>query len=183
MKTPGRSDADRILHADGRVVLRRLHETDLAAFQAYRGDRELGRYQGWSPLPEAQARAFLETMRDAPLFRPGEWIQLGIADPVSLALLGDIGIFLSDDAKHAEIGFTLARAAQGRGLATAAVRAALAMVFASTRVERIVGVTDARNAPSIALLRRVGMTKREERGVVFRGEPCVEHVFAIERGE
>ena len=32
---------------------------DLVAFQAYRGISELGRYQGWLPMSETLARAFL----------------------------------------------------------------------------------------------------------------------------
>ena len=180
MNTPALLHSDRIVRSGQGVVLRRLDPQDLAAFQAYRGDVELGRYQGWSPLPEAEAQAFLAAMSEAPLLRRGEWMQLGIAEPGSPRLLGDIGLYLSDDARQAEIGFTLSRAAQGRGLATAAVRAALALLFESG-VERVVGVTDARNAASIALLLRVGMRKCEERNVGFRGEPCVELVFAIER--
>jgi hypothetical protein len=54
------------------IALRRLSVSDLAAFQAYRSDPELGRYQGWSPMSEPEARAFLEEMNGVPLFRPGE---------------------------------------------------------------------------------------------------------------
>jgi Acetyltransferase (GNAT) domain len=100
------------------VVLRRLSVTDLVAFQAYRSDAELSRYQGWSAMPDPEARAFLDEMNAAPLFRPGEWAQIGIAEPQTLALLCDIGLHLAEDSRQAEIGFTLARHAQRRGLAT-----------------------------------------------------------------
>jgi hypothetical protein len=50
------------LRGDG-FVLRRLATADLAAFQAYRTDAALGRYQGWSPMTDAEARAFLEERR------------------------------------------------------------------------------------------------------------------------
>ena len=163
------------------VVLRRMHAGDLAAFQTYRADPELGRYQGWSALPDADALAFLEDVRTAPLFHPGTWMQIGIAEPHHPALVGDIGLFLSDDASEAEIGFTLARAAQGRGLATAAVRAALQLVFEATSVRRVRGITDARNQGSVGLLERVGMRRLEERTVEFRSERCVELIYALER--
>jgi ribosomal-protein-alanine N-acetyltransferase len=163
--------------------LRRLSVTDLVAFQAYRGDAELGRYQGWSAMPDPEARAFLDEMNAAPLFRPGEWAQIGIAEPRSLALLGDIGLYLAEDSRHAEIGFTLARHAQHRGLATAAVREAVQLVFAFTAVERVVGITDARNHASIALLGRIGLSKVGERTVAFRGEACVECVYAVARAD
>ena len=43
-------------------MLRRLGVGDLAAFQAYRLDPELGRYQGWSPMSPAEATDFLSAM-------------------------------------------------------------------------------------------------------------------------
>lgn len=166
--------------ADG-VVLRRLAVSDLAIFQSYRHDAELGQYQGWSATSDADASAFLNEMSTAAPFRPGEWFQLGIAEPGTLALAGDIGLFLASDGAHAEIGFTVRREFQGRGMATSAVRVAIGLVFEYTNVERVLGITDARNLPSIRLLERVGMLKTESRNSVFRGEPCVEHVYAISR--
>ena len=163
------------------IVLRRLSVADLAAFQAYRTDAELGRYQGWSAMPDAEASAFLDEMNQAPLFQPCQWAQIAIAEPQTSALLGDIGLYLAPDAREAEIGFTLARHAQGRGLGAAAVREALQLIFQSTAVERVVGITDARNQASIALLERVGMRKMEERTVEFRGELCVELVYVLAR--
>jgi RimJ/RimL family protein N-acetyltransferase len=163
------------------VALRRLSASDLVEFQAYRTDADLGRYQGWSAMSEADALAFLEEMSSVQLFRPGEWAQIAIAEPERLALLGDVGLYLAEDASQAEVGFTLARHAQGRGLAAAAVRAAIQLVFEFTAAERVLGVTDARNHASVALLERVGMQRQEERTAVFRGEPCIEYVYAVLR--
>jgi RimJ/RimL family protein N-acetyltransferase len=163
------------------VALRRLAASDLAAFQAYRSEPGLGRYQGWSALSDDAARAFLEEMNAAPLFRPGRWIQLGIADPQTLALLGDVGLFLSEDAAQAEIGFTLSGAAQGRGVATAAVRESLRLIFERTPVLQVVAITDARNLASVRLLERIGMRRQAERRVPFRGEPCIEYVYVLAR--
>lgn len=165
------------------IALRRLSVADLAAFQAYRTDAELGRYQGWSAMSDADAWAFLDEMNKAPLFRPGQWAQIAIAEPQTSALLGDIGLYVAPDARSAEIGFTLARHAQGRGLGTAAVREVLQLIFLSTAVECVMGITDARNHASMALLQRVGMHPVEERSVEFRGEQCVEVVYALHRHE
>jgi len=156
---------------------------DLPAFQAYRTDVELGRYQGWSAMTDSKARAFLDEVNKAPLFCPGHWAQIAIGEPQTLVLLGDIGLYLAADSRHAEIGFTLARHAQGRGLATAAVREAVRLIFSSTAVEHVLGVTDARNHASIALLERVGMHRSKERTVEFRGEECVEYVYVLARGD
>jgi aminoglycoside 6'-N-acetyltransferase len=164
-------------------LLRRLRTSDLAAFQAYRSIPELGRFQGWSPMPDAEAVAFLTEMGAAPLFAPGEWVQLGIAAHDSDQLIGDIGVFVSADGLGGELGFTLAPAAQGRGIATAAVRQALQVLFATTRVKQVLGITDSRNLASVRLLERVGFQHRESRHTVFRGEPCVEAVYVLSRDD
>jgi ribosomal-protein-alanine N-acetyltransferase len=161
--------------------LRRLRASDCEAFQAYRGIAELGRYQGWSPMSEAEALAFLDEAGRSPLFVPGDWIQLGIAEPASDRLVGDIGLYLSGDGSSGEVGFTLAPSAQGRGIASRAVREAVQLMLGATRVERILGVTDARNLPSIRLLERLGFGFVESRRVEFRGEPCTERVYALLR--
>lgn len=162
-------------------LLRRLDPADLAAFQAYRGDPEVGRWQGWTPWPDARALAFLTEMATVPLFRPGHWTQLGITDPATGALLGDIGIHLSEDGREAEFGFSLAREAQGRGLATAAVREAIARVFADTAVQCIHAQTDARNSACIRLLERLGAPLLARIDTEFRGAPCTELRYELAR--
>jgi aminoglycoside 6'-N-acetyltransferase len=165
----------------GPIALRRLAPEDLAAFQAYRRDPELRRYQGWSPLPDAEARALLARMHTAGPLQPGVWFQLGIADAQSMQLIGDIGLLLSADGSSAEIGYTLARSAQGRGLATVAVREAVALVFECSAASQVLATSDARNHASIRLLERIGMQRVEERNARFRGEPCMEITYAIAR--
>ncbi len=164
-----------------RVILRRLAPADLENFQDYRRDPAVARYQGWSPMPDPEAAAFLEQMRSAACFEPGTWLQLGIAERNSGALIGDIGVCVAPGGAQAEIGFTLSPKSQGRGLATEAVRAAIGLLFDHTGVARVVGVTDARNLPSVRLLERVGMHRTGTANAVFRGEACVEHSFAITR--
>jgi RimJ/RimL family protein N-acetyltransferase len=163
------------------VVLRRLAISDLAAFQAYRHDAVLGQFQGWSATSDADALSFLTQMSTAALLQPGTWSQIGIADATSQALIGDIGLFLAPNSRHAEIGFTVERKSQGRGLAMTAVREAINLVFEHTTAEQVLGITDARNQPSIRLLERVGMRKTESRSATFRGELCLEHVYTIPR--
>jgi RimJ/RimL family protein N-acetyltransferase len=161
--------------------LRRLHASDLGPFQAYRNIPDLGRYQGWAAMSEAEALAFLVGMEVTPLFQPGTWVQLGIADSDTGGLVGDIGILLQADTQTAEVGFTLAPSAQGRGVATLAVREALQMLFTATSVWQVLGITDARNSRSIRLLERLGFKCRASRRAVFRGEECTELVFVLPR--
>jgi aminoglycoside 6'-N-acetyltransferase len=173
---------DPLPRVGSRIVLRRLRSADLDAFQAYRADWNVGRYQGWSPMSPGEGAAFLEHMRISAAFTLGEWLQLGIAERSTDHLIGDIGICLHGPAEaHAEIGFTLAPGAQGRGLGSEAVREALAMLFERTDIARVVAVTDARNVASVRLLQRVGMEPVETVHAVFRGEPCIELVHELRR--
>ena len=174
-----RTTPDPLPRSCGGVVLRRLALTDLADFQAYRHDPEVGRYQGWEPVPDDRAAAFLAEMSEVPLLQPGEWAQIAIADAGDNRLIGDIGLFLAADGTYAEIGFSMARASQGRGLATIAVREAIRLVIALTPVERIIAIADARNTPSIRLLERVGMTRVGSTDTTFRGEPAVEYTYTL----
>ena len=160
-----------------RLRLRRLGAGDLLAFQAYRGDPGLGRYQGWQAMDEAAALAFLRDMAGCAFCAPGSWFQLAIARRDDDGLVGDIGIHLHTDGRGAEIGFTLARAAQGQGLASEAVHAAVDLIWAHTAAERVLGITDTRNAASLRLLRRVGLRPFSTLAVVFRGEACEEQFF------
>ena len=161
--------------------LRRLRPADRVAFQAYRAIPELGRYQGWSPMSESEALDFLAKMNQAPLFTPGEWVQLGTAEPQSDFLIGDVGLYLSSDGSTGEVGFTLQPSAQGHGVAGRAVREALQLLFSATKVSCVLGRTDERNLPSVRLLERLGFQYVENRRVVFQGEPCSEKVYSLSR--
>lgn len=164
-----------------RIALRRLSTADLPAFQAYRHDSAVGLYQGWSPQSDADALAFLDGMATAPLFVPGEWCQIGIADTENNALIGDIGVCVAADETTAEVGFTLSAASQGKGLASEAVIEAIGLLFERTPIGRAVAITDARNLPALRLLENVGMRQTAIISTTFRGEPCTEHEFEINR--
>lgn len=161
------------------MTLRRLRPDDLVPLQAYRSDPEVGRYQGWEPMTDAEAAAMIAEMAAAPCPTLGGWVQIAIADTETDALLGDIGLHVSESGEGAELGITLAPHAQGRGLAEEAARALIAGLAADTAVRRLVGITDARNTPSARLLERLGMTFEAEEETTFRGEPCRERRYAL----
>lgn len=166
-----------------RVRVRHLRETDLDAFQHYRRDPALAKFQGWTGLDDNAALAFLREMSIVKGFNRGEWTQLGIAHAEDDSLIGDIGIYLDGSGEYAEIGISLARSAQGHGFAREAASIALELVFATPTVHRVLAITDARNERSIKLWLRLGMRLVRTQEVEFRGEPCVEHVYALERGQ
>jgi RimJ/RimL family protein N-acetyltransferase len=165
-----------------RIVLRRLRPTDLADFQSYRADPEVGRFQGWSPVPSSMAQVFLADMNVVKFAAVDVWFQLGIADRATDRLIGDIGFSICGPGhQHAELGFTLSRPAQGRGLATEAVRAMIELLFEHTEVARVVSIVHVENHACVRLLQRLGMRLVGTVDSVFRGEPCVEYVYMIWR--
>ena len=173
--------ADPLPRVIGRVVLRRLALADLGRFQAYRHDPDVGRYQGWEPQPDHEATQFIEAMSRVDLFPRGAWLQLGIADGSTNELIGDVGVCIDADARRAEVGFSVARAAHGRGLGAEAVQGLIEFIFEQTDVAEVVAVTDQRNIPAGRLLERIGMRHIETLHTSFRGEPCVEHVWTISK--
>lgn len=164
-----------------RMRVRRLRADDLRAFQAMRHDEEVGRWQGWTPIDDEAARAFLADMADGPWLRPGAWCQLALADRASDAFVGDIGLFSPAQGDGAfEIGFSLSRDAQGRGLAREALAALLPAVLAAGAGARMQAIVDTRNDASVRLLQRLGFRLAGTEDAEFRGLPCREHHFLLE---
>lgn len=165
-----------------RLLLRRMQQSDIERFAAYRADAELARYQGWEPMSTAEAAAFVEDMRAAPALVEGKWLQIAIAELSEGGLVGDIGFCLQADGDLA-VGFTLRRQSQGQGFATEALRAFANAMLQRPTVRRVVGIVDARNSASIRVLERVGMRWVGSCDTVFKGEPCTELRFELQRGD
>lgn len=141
------------------TTLRRMQPDDLAAFQAYRRDPEIARYQDWEVMDDTRAARFLHHCATVePLLQPGHWCQIAVAETASGALIGDMGLRLAEDEREGETGITLAAAHHGKGHAQRAMRLATGLMFDTTRIERIRAWADVRNTASVTLLRRVGFT-------------------------
>lgn len=170
-------------HAAERVRLRRLRVSDFRGFHAYRGDPGVARYQGWETTTETETEALLRDLaRNASGLEPGEWVQIGIALQDGDRLIGDLGVWLSPDQRTAEFGVSLARSAQGQGHAREAAAALVALLFAHTPVQRVIAISDARNAACLRLLGRLGMRHADTVGAECKGELCTEHLYVLERG-
>jgi RimJ/RimL family protein N-acetyltransferase len=164
-----------------RIILRRLGPADLIGFQAYRSDTEVGRYQGWSVQTDREALSFIAEMSNAALFPCGNWVQLAVADRETNTLIGDVGLCVAADGASTEVGVTISPSFQKQGLGTEALREAIALLFGHSSAVQVFCITDARNTPSIRLLERAEMRRTATVEAVFRGEPCIEHTYAIYR--
>jgi RimJ/RimL family protein N-acetyltransferase len=138
-----------------RLVLRPFTLDDAAAFAAYRSDPDVARYQSWqAPYPLALAKAFIASLAgiDGPV--AGDWVQIAVEHDGALA--GDVAVGLSKDGLIATIGYTLAPARQGRGLAVEAVDAVVDRLFADLGVHRVEASVDPRNVASARLVESLG---------------------------
>jgi RimJ/RimL family protein N-acetyltransferase len=144
-----------------RVALRRFHPDDLDKFVAYRSSEQVARFQSWdAPYPREEGERFIrETAADDP-DTAGEWFQFAVALRSSGQLIGDCAAMPhADDPRQCDIGFTLSSEHQGHGYASEAVRLLLTYLFTARAKHRITAYCDPRNAPSVALLERLGMRR------------------------
>jgi [ribosomal protein S5]-alanine N-acetyltransferase len=92
-------------------------------------------------------------------------------------MIGFCGLQPLDGTAETEIGWWLARAWWGRGLATEAARTALLDGFERATLERIVAVAVAANRASIHVMEKMGM--KYEREMLHRGLDVV--LYAVNR--
>lgn len=174
-----------------RLRLRRFRDADLAPFMAYRNDPEVARYQSWEQTSLAEAQAFLREESVTRYGVPGAGAQIAIEQKATGALIGDLYFHLEDTGAatehpwQGEMGYTLARDAQGHGFATEAVTAWLDYAFTAYPLHRVVAVVDCLNARSFALLERLGFRREGHflQNVWFKGAWGDEYLYATLREE
>jgi RimJ/RimL family protein N-acetyltransferase len=139
-----------------RLVLRPVRESDVDTLTAYRNDPQVAALQDWD-LPYERERA--ERLAAAHVGRddvlPGSPTQIGIEHDGEL--VGDVFVGLHEHGGVAEIGFTLARAHQGKGYATEALAAIVDDLVERLGVHRVFAQLSPRNEDSIRLLERTGL--------------------------
>jgi RimJ/RimL family protein N-acetyltransferase len=165
-----------------RLTLRPLGLDDLEEFVAYRQDPAVARFQGWEPsFSLDDGRALILAQPSEALPPPGGWLQLAVHTKNG-ALVGDVAVHALEDRPNSlEIGVTLARAAQGAGLATEALTALLGHLRTDVGASRVVAVCDSRNEPVARLLQRVGLRREssETRAEWFKGEWITLDTYAV----
>ena len=141
-----------------RLIIRRFQADDVAALAAYRSDADVARYQEWEvPYPPEKARRFVESLEGAAPGATGTWFQFAVALTSTGLLIGDCGLRPTRrDPSRAELGFTFAKAYQGRGYASEAVRRLLDYVFMSLALQRVFAITQIQNRAANRLLKRLG---------------------------
>ena len=172
----------------GRLILRRFTDADLAPFLAYLNDPLVARYQSWESYTAEAAQAAIDAQRNLEPGVAGKWFTFAIELKETGALVGHVALSVREEsrpAEQAEIGFTLARAFHGKGLACEAARRVLDYAFDELELHRVIAVTDCENMSSVALLERLGMRREGHfiQNIWFKGKWGDEYQYAILREE
>jgi RimJ/RimL family protein N-acetyltransferase len=166
-----------------RLRLRPFRKDDLDGLLAIQSRPEVARFLYWEPRSRAEVEgALAQLIAAAAIVGDDDMLALAVERRADAALVGHLTLWLrSLEHRQVEIGFVFHPDEQGQGYATEAARELLPLAFEHLGAHRVFGRTDARNEPSAALMRRLGM--REEahfRGAeIFKGEWGDELVFAI----
>jgi RimJ/RimL family protein N-acetyltransferase len=139
-----------------RLTIRPLARRDITEFTRYRNDPDVARYQDWVlPYTRDLAHAIVDDAEATGMPSAGGWMQLAVTDSDD-RLLGDVAVWLDDDALLAMIGYTLAPQHQGKGYAAEAVRAVVDWLFTVRKVHRVAATIDPDNVASARVLERNG---------------------------
>lgn len=169
-----------------RLFVRPFRDADLDPFMAYRNDPEVARYQGWESISASQAYAFVQEMKAVRPGIPGRWFQFAFELKATGTLIGDCALkFDEPEARQAELGYTLARAYHGQGLASEGVSSVLDYAFGTLRLHRILALVDCRNTASVALVERLGMRREGHflQSYWYKGAWADEYQYATLRDE
>jgi RimJ/RimL family protein N-acetyltransferase len=174
-----------------RLRLRLMTVDDIDDVFAYHSREDVCRYLLFAPRTREEVAAKVEACAAATtLAVDHDYLQLALelpgTDDSPARVIGDSYFTLANlENSRGEIGWTMHPDFVGRGYASEAARAVLAIAFETIGLHRVVADLDPRNAASIALCRRLGM--REEAHHVqdlwFKGEWADTGTYAILRDE
>jgi RimJ/RimL family protein N-acetyltransferase len=166
-----------ILETD-RLILEAWQPSDWFLLRPIATDTEVMRYiTGGPPWTDEQIQSFVE--RQIATYAARGFCRWKLLLKPSGEMIGFCGVGYWRNNPDPEIGWWLARAHWGRGLATEAARAALRHAFESTGLDRVISVAKPANAASIRIMRKLGLGFDCE----FESEGFRLVRYAIERSE
>jgi RimJ/RimL family protein N-acetyltransferase len=170
-----------------RLVLRPWREGDLDDVHSFQSDPEVVRYLYWELRTREESLQWLrERIAADRLAADGDGISLAVERRADGRVLGGVnGWWRSVEHRQGEIGFVLARDAQGQGYAREATAALLDLLFDRLDLHRVSGTADARNVASTALMARLGMRQEAHfrEAEWFKGDWGDTAVYAVLRRE
>lgn len=139
---------DFIIFETERLFLREFNADDAEAVYAYAGDAENTVYMDWGPASPEDVRNFVQSRLAQQITEPRRTFDFAVCIRETGALIGSMGLFLSDDGQQAELGYTLNKNFWGRGYASEAAAGMLRFGFLNLDLHRISAKCDSVNKAS-----------------------------------
>jgi RimJ/RimL family protein N-acetyltransferase len=144
---------------------------------------EVARHMYWEPSTREQVEPMLARWIEAMgLEKDDDAVTLAVERRGDGLLLGNVTVFMrSLEHRQVEVGWVFHPDAGGHGYATEASRAVIDLAFDTLQAHRVFARTAARNEPSSALCRRLGMRQEAHfrESELFKGSWGDELVFAV----
>lgn len=139
-----------------RLILRTLTEQDLDAVVKLNSDPEVVKYiTGGVPMPKEQTEArfnfYIEHQKKHGF---AIWALINKEDSLFIGLCG---LQFLENTENVEVGYRLAKAFWGKGIATEAARACIDYGFKKLNLAEIVAVIDAENIASHQVIQKIGL--------------------------
>lgn len=141
-----------------RLLVRSLRTADVEAVLGWRNDPLVARHQAWTlPFPRERAQEMVSSAMELGGPVDGRWWTAAIEHAGSGDVLGELVVHLTNEARTAEVGYTLASRAWGHGYATEALAALVGWLFDSLPLTRVWGGLHPDNRGSAMVLERTGL--------------------------
>jgi ribosomal-protein-alanine N-acetyltransferase len=164
-----------------RLRLRMFTPRDADAYNAaIHSDPDVMRYMpGGTPRSRARSASLIATIvKWWSAHNYGLWAVESLAGG---ELIGHCGLMQEPDSGAVEIGYALARAHWGQGLASEGARASLRYGFEQAGLERVIALADPANAASRRVMEKIGMRFEGVTRLYYSGWELA--LYAIDRQE
>jgi len=140
-----------------RLLLRLLEPSDAKSVQDLAGDEKVARttLSIPHPYPDGAAEKWIEITHQA--VEKGESYTFAIVKKEAGELIGCMGLAVSKNHQHAELGYWLGHPHWGQGFATEAARRMVAFGFEDLGLNRIFALAMTKNPGSYQVMRKIGM--------------------------
>jgi RimJ/RimL family protein N-acetyltransferase len=160
-----------------RLTLAAPQAEDWPALHTYYSDAECARYTFQNPLPESETQRVVGSL-------VRHWDRKGygpyvVREKHSASVVGLVGLWFPSEWPETEIKWAIIREHWGKGYASEAARAVLAMLPRYLPDMRPISLIDADNVRSIALAKALGAELEKE--LTFRNAPF--HMYRHRRSE
>ncbi len=159
-----------------RLVLSGWGPDQVDDLMALHGNPNIARYLSVSGAPWTREQADAALPHWMELFETQQLGKLRLRRKSDGAFVGRAGFGIYPPTGEAEIGYALLERHQGEGYAKEAAAGLRDWFFANGKGEHFIGMADIRNAPSLAVLGKIGMEKTHV-AVDHNGLTCQFHIY------